>query len=76
MDTNTTAKPRDVIRQPSGEYARLNLVVTQDMRDQLDQIALQLERPLSWLARQALREWLNRHHPPRGQEASHGDKAL
>jgi hypothetical protein len=63
MDTSMIAKPRDVIRQPSGEYSRVHLVVTQDMRHELDRVALQLDRPLSWITRVALREWLDRHHP-------------
>jgi hypothetical protein len=63
MDTSTIAKQRKVIRQPNGEYSQVHLVVSQDMRHELDQVALQLDRPLSWITRVALREWLDRHHP-------------
>jgi hypothetical protein len=61
MDTSTIAK--QPIRQPGGKYDRVNAVLPRELYSELDRVAQQLDRPLSWIARVALREWLDRHHP-------------
>lgn len=61
MDTHTVAKPREVIKPPTGRYVRLSAVLPVDLYNRFSRVARQLDRPMAWIARAALTEWLDRH---------------
>jgi hypothetical protein len=63
MDAATTAQRERPTHHKSRRAATKTLMIDAATCDRALAVAEATDRSLSWIARAALREWLDRHHP-------------